>query len=116
LFTRVFGFDEGFQVGEAMGPEGAVLLDPRIDGAQGFRVELVDAVPAFAVFADQMCSTQQAQVLGNSRARDGERFGDLSSGLAASAQKVEDSTARGIGQSLEGCFWRICNRSVTHNA
>jgi hypothetical protein len=34
----VLGFDEGFQVVETGGPEGAVLLDPGVDGAKRFGI------------------------------------------------------------------------------
>jgi hypothetical protein len=116
---RVLGFDEGFQVGEAGAPEAAVLLDPGIDGAERFGAELVHTVTTFAVLADQMCAAEQAQMLGDCWAGDRERFGDLSGGLAAAAEEIEDGPAGRIGEGLEGCLRcsdrGICNRTVTHN-
>jgi hypothetical protein len=68
----------------------------------------------------QVSAAQQAQMFGDGRAGDGKSLGDFSRGLAASAQKIEDGAACGIGKSLEGGFHRsqggICNRTVTHNA
>jgi hypothetical protein len=116
----VFGFDEGFQVIQAGGPEDAVLLDPGVDGAQRFGIEFVDAVAAFAVFANQVSAAQEAQVLGDGWTRDRESFGNLSGGLAAAAQKVKDGAAGRVGKGLERGFGLlgagICNRSVPHNA
>jgi hypothetical protein len=77
---------------------------------------LVDAVTAFAVFADQVGAAQQAQMFGNGGAGDWEGFGDVSSGLAAAPEQVEDGAACGIGERLEGDFRGICNRTVPHYA
>src|SRR5208283_4130257 len=116
----MLGFDKGFQVVETGAPENAVLLDPRVDGAKRFRVELVYAMAAFAVLTDEVGATQQAQVLRDRGAGHGEGAGDLSGRLAAAAEQVEDGSAGGIGQGLEsglgGFGRRICNRTVTHNA
>jgi len=112
----VLGFDEGFQAGEIAGPEGAILRDPGIDGAEGFGIELVDTVASGAVLANQMRAAEQAQMFGDGRAGDGKSAGDLSGGLAAAAQQIEHRAASGIGESLEGGLGRICNRTVTHNA
>src|ERR1017187_10199074 len=76
-FPRMFGFDKSFQIVQAGRPEDAVLLDPGINRAERLRIELVNSTAAFAVFADQVCAAQQAQVLGDCGTRDGERFGDL---------------------------------------
>ena len=80
----------------------AVLLDPGVDRAKRFGIELVDTVAAFAVLADQMRAAEQAQVLGNGRTGDWKSLGDLSGGLAAAAEQVEDGAAGGIGEGLEG--------------
>jgi hypothetical protein len=101
-FPRVFGFHECFQAGKAGAPETAVLFQPGVYGTERFWVQLVDAKAAFTVFAHQMRAAQEAQVLRDGRARDGKGSGDLSSGLAAAAQEVENSPAGGIGQGLEG--------------
>jgi hypothetical protein len=98
----VFGFDKSFQVIQARGPEDAVLLDPGVDGAEGFGAELINPIAALAMFSDQVGAAQQAQVLGDGGARDGEGLSDLSSGLAAATEQVEDGAAGGIGESLEG--------------
>lgn len=113
----IFGFDEGLEIVEAHGPEAAVVLEPGIDGAQGFGVEVIDSMPAFAMLADEMGAAEQAQMPGNSRPGHGKRLRDGSGGLAAAAQKIEHGAADGIGDGLEGGFpiGRICNRTVPHN-
>jgi hypothetical protein len=115
-FFGALGFHKSLQVGEVHLPEAAVLLDPGVDGAKRFRIELVDAVAAFAVLVHQMGAAEKTQVLGNGRAGDGESLSDFSRGLAASAKQIEDSAASGIGKCLKGSFGGICNRTVTHNA
>src|SRR5579863_4572572 len=116
----MFGFDEGFQVVQACSPEDSVLLDPGIDGAQRFRIELVDAMAPFAVLADEVGAAKQAQVLGYCGAGDRERSGDLAGRLAATPEEIKNGAACRIRQCLEGGFLvascRICNRLVTHNA
>jgi hypothetical protein len=124
-FAGVLGFDEGFEVSQAGAPEAAILLDPGVDGAERFGVELVDAVPTFAMFSHEVGVAEQAEVLGDGGAGDREGFGNLSGGLAAAAEEVEDGAAGGIGKGLKGGFGAsggchpgsgICNRTVTHNA
>ena len=118
-FSRVLGFHKRFQVVQACGPEDSVLLDPGINGAKRFRIQLVNAIPSFSVLTDQMRTPQQTQVLRYRWARDWEGAGDLSRGLCSAAQKVENCSACRIGQSVEGGLvvpsFGICNRSVTHN-
>jgi hypothetical protein len=58
VLSRVLRFYESLQVVEARCPEHAVLLDPGIDRAQGLRIELVYAMPALAVFTDQVGASQ----------------------------------------------------------
>src|SRR5713101_4455945 len=53
-FLRVFGFHKRFQISETALPEDPVILQPGIHGLQGFRVELVQTMPAFAPLLDQM--------------------------------------------------------------
>ena len=110
---RMLGFDKCFQVVQAGCPEDAVLLDPGVDGAERFGIELVNAVTAFAMLADQMRAAQQAQVLGDGGTGDGEGFGDLSGGLAAAAEEIEDGAAGGIGEGLESGFGRWGPEYVT---
>ncbi len=115
----MFGFHEGFQAVQTGGPENSILLNPGVDRAQRLRVELVNAIAPFAMFTNQVSPAKQAQVFGNCGTGDRECIGDLSGGLAAAAEKIENGATRGIGQSLEGSFLDcrgvICNRSVTHN-
>jgi len=84
LFS-VFGFYKSFEAGEVCAPEAAVLVEPVVYRAERFRVELVDAVPAFAVFTHQVGAAQKAQVFGDGRSGDREGSSDFSSGLAAPA-------------------------------
>ena len=116
----MLGFYKGFEVGQASGPEAAVVFEPAVDGAQRFRIELVNPVASFAMLAHQVRAPQQAQVLGDRGTGYGEGSGNVSGGLAAAAKHVEDGTAGGIGEGLEGGFVvpgrRICNRTVPHNA
>jgi hypothetical protein len=109
----MLGFYEGFEVRQAAHPEAAVLLDPGVDGAKRFGIQVVDAVAPFAMFSNQMGAPQEAQMLGDGRARDREGFCYLAGGLTATTQKIEDGAARGIGQGLEGGFGGsgrcICN-------
>jgi hypothetical protein len=53
-FSCVFGFDECLQAGQVCGPEIAMVIEPGVDGAQGFGIELVNAFPAFAMLLDKM--------------------------------------------------------------
>ena len=46
------------------------MFEPGIDSPERLRIQLVEASPAVTPFAHEMRSTQQAQVLGNGRARD----------------------------------------------
>ena len=124
-FPRMFGFHECFQAGKAGRPEAAVLLEPVVYGTQRFRIQVVNAQPSFAVFADEVGAAEEAQMFRNCRARDRKGSRNLSRGLATAAQQVENGAAGGIRKSLEGGLgcagdrplrFRICNRTVTHNA
>lgn len=115
-FAGVFGFDKGFQVVETPGPENAVFVDPGIDGAQRFGIEMINAIAAFPVFPDEMSATKQTQMFGNRWTGNGKSAGDLSGGLAAPTEQVEDSATGGIGESVESGFGGICNCTVTHIA
>src|SRR5258708_37262806 len=112
----MFSFDKRLQIRQADAPEAAILLEPGIDSAERLGIELVDAVAAFAVLPHQMSPPQQAQVFRDRRAGNRKRPGNLPGRLAAPPQKVENSPARGVGESLEGGLRGICNRSVSHNA
>jgi len=101
-FPGVLGFDKCFQVGEVHLPEVAVLIEPCVHRPQGFWIEVVNAVAAFAVLPHQVGAAEQAQVLGDGGTRDGKSSGDFSGGLAAAPQEVEDGAAGGVGERLEG--------------
>jgi hypothetical protein len=100
-FLRVFGLDKSFQIGEAHGPEVSILIEPGIDGAERFRIELVDAMAALAVLLNQMSAAQQAQVFGDGGPGNGKGLGDFSGRLAAAAQKIKHRAAGGVGEGLE---------------
>jgi hypothetical protein len=115
----MFGFDEGFQAVQARRPEDSVLLDPGIDCTQRFGIEFIYAVAAFAMLAYQMSTTEETEMLRDRRTGNGKGAGNLSRGLRATAEEIEDGATGGIGKRLEGSLAgpspRICNRSVTHN-
>ncbi len=116
----LFGFNEGFQTVQTGFPEDSILLNPGVDCAQRLRVELVNAIASFAVFTNKVSSPKQTQVFGNCGTRNRKCIGDLSGGLAAEAEKIEDGSPSRIGECLESSLLDsrivICNRSVTHNA
>jgi len=85
-FLRVFGLDKTFEIGEAHLPEVSILIEPGINGAERFGIEMVDAMPALAVFVNQMSAAQQAQVFGDGRPGNGKGLGNFSGGLAAAPQ------------------------------
>ena len=120
MFFGVLSFHKGFKASETGAPEVAILLEPGIDGSKRLGIELVDAVATLAMLMHEMSAAEKAQVLGDCRPGNGKGVSDISSGLVAAAQKIEDGTAGGIGEGLEGCLGvpgeRICNRTVTHNA
>jgi hypothetical protein len=119
-FPGILGFYERFQVVQARGPEHAVLLNPGINGAERLRIELIDTMATFPMLAHEMSPPQQTQMLRDGWAGNRKRAGDLSCGLRATAQEIEDGAAGGIGESLEsglvGPGRRIRNRTVTHDA
>jgi hypothetical protein len=96
-FLGVLGFDESFKVGEAELPEIAILIEPAIDGAQGFRIQLIDAMPALAVFAYQMRTPEKAKVFGDGGAGNGESSGNFSGWLTAAPQQIQHCPAGGVG-------------------
>jgi hypothetical protein len=73
------------------------MLDPGVDSAERLRIELVDSIAAFAVFADQMGAAEKAQVLGDGGTGYGKGFGNLPGGLATAAEEIEDRATGGIG-------------------
>jgi hypothetical protein len=115
-FFGMFGLYKGFQTVQVGAPEAAIVVEPVIHGPQRLGIELVDAVPAFAVLSHQVGPAKKAQVFGDGGTGNGKGSGDFSGRLAAAAQQVKDGPPRRIGQSLKGRFGRICNCTVTHNA
>jgi len=93
---RVLGFHKGFQIRKAGRPERTVLLEPGIDSTKGLGIQVIEAVASFTVFVHQLRAPQQAQMLGDRRPGDRKRLRDLSGGLAAFAQQVEDGPARRV--------------------
>jgi hypothetical protein len=114
-FLCVLRFNKRFEVIQTGCPEGAVLLQPRIDRAKRLGIQMVEAVPAFAVLVYQVCAPEQTQVFRNRRPRDRKRLRDLPSRLAPVAKQVEHRTPGRIGECAERGLRRICNRSVPHN-
>jgi len=115
----VLGFHKFLQLVQTRCPEDAILLDPRVDGAERVRVELVNAIASFTVLTDKVSAAQEAEMLRDGRTGYREGIGDLSSGLTAPAEKIENRSPGWISESLEGGFLDrgvlICNRTVTHN-
>jgi hypothetical protein len=83
---RVLGFNISLQIGQACRPEAAVLLEPRVDGSQGFGIDLVDAVASLAMLVHEMRPAQQAQVLRDGWTRNWKSPGNLSRRLATPPQ------------------------------
>ena len=69
-----------------------------------------------AVFADEASAAQQAKMLRDGGARDGEGAGDLSGGPVAVAEEVEHGATGGVGQRAEHRVGRMRNGTVSHNA
>jgi hypothetical protein len=90
-------------------PKSAVLREPLVHGLQRLRVEAIEAQAAASAFADEVRAPQQAQVLGNGRARNRKRERDLSGGKGVEAKEVKDGAAGGVGERLEDSCGIICN-------
>lgn len=103
-FARMLGFDERFQVVQTVNPENAVLLDPRIDRAQRFGVELINTVAPFPVLSNQVRSPQKAKMLGNRWTRNRKRAGNLPGRLRTTTEQVEHRAPGGVGEGLECSF------------
>jgi hypothetical protein len=78
------------------------LIEPRIYGAERFRIELVQAMAPFPALFHQMSSAKNAQMLGNGRPRDGKRPGNVPCGTSARTQQVQNGAAGWVGQGAEG--------------
>ena len=87
-----------------------------VHGAERLGVEGVVAVPANAMFADKPSAAKKTEMLGDGRAGDGKGTGDLSGGLMAVAEEVQDSTAGRVSESAEDGVGGMCNGAVSHNA
>ena len=103
--SRVLRFYESFQVIEARCPEHAVLLDPGIDRTQGLRIQLVNAMPPFAMFLNQVGPSQQSQVLRDCRPRNRKGAGNLPAGWLP--RRSRSSTARRVGSAKA---WKVISR------
>ncbi|MGC2020649.1 MAG: hypothetical protein WA654_06270, partial [Candidatus Sulfotelmatobacter sp.] len=77
-FFGMFGFHELFEAGQIRAPEAAVLIEPGVDGAERFRIELVDTVAAFAVLLHEMGAAEEAEVFGDGGAGNGKGASDFS--------------------------------------
>lgn len=64
---------------------------------------------AFPVLAHEMGAPQEAEVSGDCRAGNWKSLSNLSGGLTALTQQVQDSPACGIGQRLKSGLPRMCN-------
>jgi hypothetical protein len=93
----VLSFDKGLQIVQTRHPEHAVLVDPSVDCTERFGIQLVDAMASFTVLTNQVGATQKTQMFRDGRPRDGKGAGDLSGGLAASAEEVKNGSTGGIG-------------------
>ena len=116
IFVGVLGLYKSFQTCQIRLPEHPILIQPAVDCSQGFRIELINAVASFAALLHQMCPPKQTKMLGNRRTRYGKRLRDLSGGLAAAAEKIENGAPCWIGQRLKRRLRGMCNRTVPHNA
>jgi len=114
--TRGWRLEEGLEAGEFARPENAVIVEPLVNGAKRLGVETVIAVAADAMFLDEARAAEQAEMFGDSRARDGEGAGDLAGGLLAAAEQVEDGAAGGVGEGAEDGVGGMRNGKVSHNA
>jgi len=114
-FSVVFGFDEILEIRKRGAPELAVLLDPGIDSTQRLRIEVVNAIAAFAVLAHEVCPTEQAQMFRDGWARYGKRLGNFAGRLATVPEQVEDSSPGGVGQSLKRGFVGFARRTRRRN-
>jgi hypothetical protein len=86
-----------------------------VDRAQRLRVKAIETVAADAMFADKTGTAEQAQVFRDGRSGNGKRASNLSGGLVALAEQVEDGAAGGVGEGTEDSVWRMGNRTVSHN-
>jgi hypothetical protein len=84
----ILGFDEGFQIVQAGGPEDTVLLEPGVDGAEWFGIQLVNPVAAFAVFADEMGTAKKSEMFRDGGSRDRKGIRELAGRLAAAAEQI----------------------------
>jgi hypothetical protein len=96
-------------MGELTGPELAVMSEPLIDGTERLGIQTVEPVAAETVFADESGTAEQAEVLGDGRARDRKGAGDLAGGLLALAKEIENRAARGVGQGAKNGVRRMRN-------
>jgi len=87
---------------EAGFPEDAVLAQPGIDGAQGSRIQLVDAVAARPMFPNQTSASEQAQMFRDGWPGDGKESSNPAGGKPFLPEEIENGPARWIGECAEG--------------
>ena len=91
------------------------MLEPVIHGEQGLRVEMIEAVAAGAVFADEAGAAKQAEMFGDGGAGYGEGAGNFAGGLIAAAKEVKHGAAGGVGEGAEDEVGGMSNHTVSHN-
>jgi len=86
-----------------------------VDRAKRLGIELVIAVAADVVLANQAGAAEEAKMFGDGGAGDGKGAGDLAGGLVSLAEQVEDGAAGGVGEGAENGVRGMGNGTVSHN-
>src|SRR5688572_24805324 len=87
-----------FECVEAVRPERAVGLKPRVDLGQRLRAQRVQALLALAADVDEPGLAQHLQVLGDAGLAERQALDDVADGALADAQQVEDLATVGFGE------------------
>lgn len=82
-------------------PESAVLLDPAGGFFHGLRFQSAAVHAAVDIAAKKPGGFENAQVFGNGRKRNAERFGEFRDCGFSGGQAREDGAAGGIGERAE---------------
>ena len=72
---------------------------------QPFRIEFVNAARAIAAVAHQASLFENAQMLRNCRARNGQTCGEFMNGARRGAQHLEDGQASGVAKGGEAVLY-----------
>jgi hypothetical protein len=91
------------------------MLEPMIDRTERLGIQMVEALAAETVLADQPGTAEQAQVFRDGRSGDGKAAGNLASGLLALAKEIENRATGGVGQGPKDRVRRMSNGTVSHN-